>query len=47
MFFFAAFAGLATLAFWIYVRRYRYVEHYRSSGGPTAALPTATARDKT
>ena len=51
MFFFAAFAGLATLVFWLYVRRYRYVEHYRSSGGDAGGkqgpLPTATARDKT
>ncbi len=47
MFFFAAFAGAATLVFWLYVRRYRYVDHYRTSGGPTAALPTATAREQT
>ena len=30
MFFFAGFAFLATLAFWLYARRYRVVDHYRA-----------------
>ena len=49
MFFFAAFAAIATLVFWLYVRRYRYVDHYRASSGgpgPAGTLPVATARDK-
>jgi POT family proton-dependent oligopeptide transporter len=50
MFFFAAFAGLAALVFWLYSRRYAYVDNYRTGGGPPAAgagpLPTATAREK-
>jgi POT family proton-dependent oligopeptide transporter len=50
MFFFAAFAGVATLVFWIYTRRYRYIDHYRSAGGDKVdgkqgALPIATARE--
>ncbi|MBL9016126.1 MAG: MFS transporter [Myxococcales bacterium] len=50
MFFFAAFAGVATLVFWLYSRRYRYVDHYRAEGSTSekpAPLPAATARDKT
>ena len=51
MFFFAAFAGLAALVFYLYSRRYAYVDNYRAGGGPPAAgadtLPTATAREKT
>ena len=49
MFFFAAFAGLAALMFWLCTRRYAYVDNYRTGGGGPAstALPTATARDKT
>jgi len=51
MFFFAAFAGVAAFVFWLYTRRYAYVDNYRAGGGPPAAspdntLPTATAREK-
>jgi len=47
MFFFAAFAALAAIVFWLYTRRFRYADHYRSSGGDKgSALPTATAREK-
>lgn len=48
MFFFAAFAGLAAFVFWLYTRRYAYVDNYRAGGPPSAGapLPTATARDK-
>ena len=50
MFFFAAFAGLAALVFWLYSRRYAYVDNNRIGGGQPAAgagtLPTATAREK-
>ena len=53
MFFFAAFAFLATIAFWLYTRRYRPLDNYRAAGpadpsetGPKAPLPTATAREK-
>ncbi len=50
MFFFAAFAGLAAFVFWLYTRRYTYVDNYRASaggGGPStgSSLPTATARE--
>src|SRR4051812_8359526 len=45
MFFFAAFATAAAIVFWLYTRRFRYADHYRSSGG-SAALPTAPAREK-
>ncbi|HVK83635.1 MAG TPA: hypothetical protein VM513_05985, partial [Kofleriaceae bacterium] len=48
MFFFALFAFLATLAFWLYTRRYRVTDNYRSSGGGGGAkgnLPQATARE--
>ncbi len=53
MFFFAGFAFLATLAFWLYTRRYRPTDNYRAvgtggvdGGGKAAPLPTATAREK-
>jgi POT family proton-dependent oligopeptide transporter len=52
MFFFAVFAFLATVAFWLYTRRYRVLDNYRAvgggppDGGPKAPLPTATAREK-
>ena len=55
MFFFAGFAGLATVAFWLYTRRYRPTDNYRTGGdappsdsasGPASPLPTATAREK-
>jgi POT family proton-dependent oligopeptide transporter len=46
MFFFAAFAAAAAIVFWLYTRRFRYADHYRSSG-PQAPLPVATAREKT
>ena len=47
MFFFAAFAGLATLAFWLYARRYRVADHYRATeAAGTSTLPTAIARAK-
>ena len=49
MFFFAAFAGLATLAFWLYARRYRMLDNYRSAETPRSRdvdLPTAIAKDK-
>ena len=49
MFFFALFAFLATLAFWLYTRRYRVTDNYRSSGGGGGGakgnLPQATARE--
>ncbi len=54
MFFFAGFAFLATIAFWLYTRRYRPLDNYRAAA-PTpdpgesdtkAPLPTATAREK-
>ncbi len=47
MFFFAAFAGAAAFVFWLYTRRYSYVDNYRAGGGPGTALPAATAREKT
>jgi POT family proton-dependent oligopeptide transporter len=50
MFFFAVFAFVATLAFYLYTRRYRPTDNYRSSGGaspgPQGNLPVATAREK-
>lgn len=46
MFFFAAFAGLAALVFWLYTRRYTYVDNYRAGGGGASSVPTATAREK-
>ena len=46
MFFFAAFAGLATIAFWLYARRYRMTDNYRPTQGTPGAIPTATAREK-
>lgn len=57
MFFFAAFAFVATIAFWLYTRRYRPLDNYRAGpgapepedpgeAGPKAPLPTATAREK-
>jgi proton-dependent oligopeptide transporter, POT family len=48
MFFFAGFAGLATLAFWLYARRYRVADHYRVTEAPGKKdpLPTATAIEK-
>jgi len=50
MFFFAGFAFLATLAFWLYAKRYRLVDNYRSSGPPTTTgggtIPQATAKER-
>jgi POT family proton-dependent oligopeptide transporter len=51
MFFFAGFALLATLAFWLYAKRYRVLDHYRSSGagaapGGSGPIPQATARER-
>lgn len=50
MFFFALFAFVATLAFYLYTRRYRPTDNYRTSGGtspgPQGNLPVATAREK-
>jgi POT family proton-dependent oligopeptide transporter len=48
MFFFAGFALLAALVFWLYTRRYRVVDHYRSAETKKASesLPTATARKR-
>ena len=55
MFFFAVFAFLATIAFWLYTRRYTVLDNYRSTGGPPdpgeqgpkSPLPAATgAREK-
>ena len=50
LFFFAAFAGVAFVVFWLYTRRYKEVDHYRSTGGGTgdkqAPLPVATAVEK-
>jgi POT family proton-dependent oligopeptide transporter len=52
MFFFAGFAFLATFAFWLYAKRYRLVDHYRSvDGGPPptsggGTIPQATARER-
>jgi len=51
MFFFAGFAFLATLAFWLYAKRYRVVDHYRSSAGPPTTtgggtIPQATAKER-
>jgi len=53
MFFFAGFAFLATFAFWLYAKRYRVVDHYRSSdgGAPPATkgdgpIPPAIARER-
>ncbi len=53
MFFFAGFAFLATVAFWLYAKRYRVVDHYRpSDGAPPPAtsgggkIPQATARER-
>lgn len=34
MFFFAVFAGGAALAFWMYAKRYKVVEHYRPADAP-------------
>lgn len=50
MFFFAAFAAVACVVFWLYTRRYQEVDHYRSTGGDKgdkqAPLPVATALEK-
>ncbi len=52
MFFFAGFAFLATFVFWLYAKRYRVVDNYRSSDGapPTTSgggpIPQATARER-
>ena len=46
MFFFAGFAVLATIAFWLFARRYRVIDNYRPTQGGPGALPTATARAK-
>ena len=48
MFFFAAFAALATLAFWLYARRYRMLDNYRTAETPRSRdtdLPTAIASE--
>ncbi|MDX2090527.1 MAG: hypothetical protein SFX73_21895 [Kofleriaceae bacterium] len=50
MFFFALFAFLATLAFYLYTRRYRVTDNYRAASGtgpgPQGNLPVATARER-
>ena len=54
MFFFAGFAFLATLAFWLYAKRYRVLDNYRrddgsprpSTSGDGGTIPQAIAKEK-
>ncbi|KAL0630328.1 hypothetical protein Q9L58_010826 [Maublancomyces gigas] len=44
MFFFAAFAAVAMLAFGFYAKRYKMVDNYRTSGGPGKKLSALMGR---